>query len=89
MGKARREIEEQSKGQLTRGINVFKDIADWCADLVAAGEAESVAQLVDPYLRGPLETLHKSKGKKAEMIRKLKDELRSSKASKRDASRQG
>lgn len=82
MGTLKKELKQsQGEGKLTRGINVFTDIADWAADLVESGEAESVAQLVDPLLRGPLKAMHEARGKKAEQLRKLKAELKAAKKS--------
>ena len=78
MAKVKKELLDQSEGRLTRQVTINADLADMLSDLVRAGEAKSIAILVDPILRGPIESLHKSKGKKAEQLRKLTEELRRS-----------
>lgn len=82
MSKLKMELKQSSDGKLYRPINVNADLADWCKDLIDAGEADTIAQLVDPILRGPLESMHKARGKKIEQLRKLKNELR---AARRDS----
>jgi hypothetical protein len=82
MSKLRKELKGggggNGKPEFYRPINVPKDIADMCGDIVAENKREygSIPQLVEPILREAIEAIWKVKGQKAAKIRKLTEELR-------------